>query len=70
MTVIALFPPGVHDLISEKGDDGVTRLSCSEGDWLTVDARTRADIAWVRAAHVDHARTHRLPDYDDDRDEV
>lgn len=56
--VIPLFPPGVHDLVSEPVE-GATRLSCSEGDWLTVEAVTDAEIAWVRAAHVLHAVAHR-----------
>lgn len=59
MTVIALFPPGVHDAVVEHVADDVSRISCSEGDWLTVDAHTRDEIRWVFAAHALHARQHR-----------
>lgn len=57
--VIPLFPPGVHDLVSEPIDDGMTRLSCSAGDWGRTDVRTADEIAWVRSAHAVHAAHHR-----------
>lgn len=59
MTVIPLFPPGVHDIVAEEGDDGVTRITCSAGDWLTVHARTPEEIRWARLSGYDHAARHR-----------
>lgn len=40
MTVIPLFPPGVHDIVSNDIGDGLTEFVCSAGDYVGAVAHT------------------------------
>lgn len=61
MTVIPLFPPGVHDIVVDPPNGGLCEVRCTGCDW-SVPAHTDNDeeIRWAKGAGHLHAAKHRL----------
>jgi hypothetical protein len=65
-TVIPLFPPGVHDIVTEDTPiESIKRVSCAMGDWGPIYAH-ETGVRWAHSAGYLHAAKHRrVPCHDE-----
>jgi len=62
MTVIALFPPGVHDIVVDPSDDVLCEVRCTGCDWsMPAHTGNPVEIRWAKQAGYAHAARLRLP---------